>query len=50
MEYEKALLNEMYLSWTDNVRHLGSYMSSNDDDLFDCTHIKCTYNLLRSVN
>ena len=24
MEYEKALLNGVYLSWADNVRHLGN--------------------------
>ena len=37
MKYEKALLNGVYLSWTDNVRHLGNYMCSNNDDLLDCT-------------
>ena len=40
MEYEKALLNGVYLSWTDNVRHLGNYMCSNNDDLLDYTRKK----------
>ena len=42
----------MYLSWTDNVRHLGNYMCSNNDDLLDCTRKKYMFigyvNKLRS--
>ena len=37
---KKALLSGMYLSWTDNVRHLGNYMCSNNDGLLDCTRKK----------
>ena len=52
MEYEKALLNGVYLSWTDNVRHLGNYMCSNNDDLLDCTRKRSMFigyvNKLRS--
>ena len=52
MGYEKALLNGVYLSWTDNVRHLGNYMCSNNDDLIDCTRKKSMFigyvNKLRS--
>ena len=36
MEYVKALLNGMYLIWTDNARRLGNYMCSNNYDLLDC--------------
>ena len=43
MEYEKALLNGVYLSWTDNVRHLGNYMCRNNDDLLDCTRKKSMF-------
>ena len=52
MKYETALLNGVYLSWTDNVRHLGNYMCSNNDDLLDCTRKKSMFigyvNKLRS--
>ena len=37
MEYEKALLHGVYLSLTDNVRHLGNCMCSNNNDLLDYT-------------
>ena len=43
MEYEKALLSGVYLSWADNVRHLGNYMCSNNDDLLDCTRNKSMF-------
>ena len=43
LEYEKALLNGVYLSWTDNVRHLGNCMCSNNDDLLDCTYKKSMF-------
>ena len=39
MRYEKDLLNGMYLTWKDNVRHLCNYMCCNNDDLLDCTHV-----------
>ena len=39
MAYEKSLLHGVYLSWTDNMRHLGNYMCSNKDDLLDCMFI-----------
>ena len=52
MEYEKGLINGMYLTWTDTVRYLCNYMCSNDDDFLDCTHKKSMFigyvNKLRS--
>ena len=43
MEYEKALLNGIYLTLRDNVRHLGNYTCSNNDDLLDCTRKTCMF-------
>ena len=33
---EKAFLNSECLSWTDNIRHLGSYIDCSNRDIVDC--------------
>ena len=42
MEHEKSLLNGMCLTWTDNVRHLGNYMCSDNAHVYKAT----TYNYI----